>query len=167
MSLIERNIETTFSICCILFTYITKKLVRLPSIFLNIHGSSIFDKIKYFDYFIKNRSTYSSMPALIHKYICPPTGDKLSRWCVAIAKIQNDIPISNLLGHTYWCFNHGPYLIDVQGVHFRCHSFKLSGRVFIHDYLYIDQENIILNNVWYIIILNDKFISEWYITHSD
>ena len=45
-------------------TYITKKLVGLPPIFLHTHMVHLyFDKIKYFDYLIKNRGTYSSIPA--------------------------------------------------------------------------------------------------------
>ena len=44
----------------------------LTCLLAHTHGSSIFDKVKYFDYLIKNRRTISSMPALIHKCICLP-----------------------------------------------------------------------------------------------
>ena len=91
-----------------------QEVIGTPTYLLaHTHGSSIFNKVKYFDYLIKNRNTISSMPALIYKYICPPTRDKFSKWCVAIAKIQIDIPVSNLLGHTYRCFNHSSYLVDI------------------------------------------------------
>ena len=149
--------------------YRTKKIITLPLIFLYTHGSSIFDKVKHFDYLIRNWSTYSSMPAWIHKCIYLLTRDKLSRWYMAIAKkkIQIDIPDSNPLGHTHRCFNHSPYLVDVHRVHFEYHSFKPTVRVSTHDNLQIGQKNIIHNNIWCIVILNDKPIFEWYITHSD
>ena len=69
----------TFPICCMSPIYITKKLVGLPLIFSYTHSLSIFDKVKYFDYLIKNRNTNSSIPAIIHKWIYSPIRDKLSR----------------------------------------------------------------------------------------
>ena len=101
------------NILYVIHIYYQEVSVTPTCLLAHIHGSSIFNKVKYFDYLIKNRSTISLMPALIYKYICPPTRDKFSKWCVAIAKIQIDIPVSNLLGHTYRCFNHSSYLVDI------------------------------------------------------
>ena len=132
--------------------YIYKKLVGLSLIFLYTHSSSIFDKVKYFDYLNKNRSINSSLPTIIYKWICPPTRDKLSRWCVTITKkIWIDIFVNNLLGHTHRCFNHSPYLVDVQGVHFGKYGFRPIVRVSTHDYLWIGQE---------------KYYSQWCMVYS-
>ena len=62
----------------------------LTNLLPHTYGLSIFDKVKYFDYLIKNRSTNSLIPALIHKYICPPIRDKFSRSCVEIANKNPD-----------------------------------------------------------------------------
>ena len=94
------------------------------------HGSSIFDKVKYFDYLIKNRSTYSSISVWIHKCICSLTRDNFSRYMV-IARIWIDILDNNLLGHTHRCFNHSPYLVDVSDVYFGYYDFKPTVRVYL------------------------------------
>ena len=102
------------------------------------------------------------------KSICPSTRDYFSRWSMAIAKIRIDISDSNLLGHTHRCFNHSPYLVDVLDVYFRYYDFKPTIKVSTHDDLRIGQENTILNDVWCIIILNDKpYLSDTLYTRID